>query len=366
MNRHVLTIVGARPQFVKASALSRVLRLSYESEIKESILHTGQHKDNEMSGVFFEELGLSQPDYQLNPAPGTHGVVTGSIMGLLDPLLSALMPDLVLVYGDTNSTLAGALGAAKLNIPVAHVEAGMRSGNMKMPEEINRIVTDHVSAINFAPSQNAMERLDYEGLGDTAQFSGDIMFDCINYFSDKALSLSLEETNIPSSFLSQPYAVATFHRQENTDDASTLGEIIRGLERVSRSVPVVLPIHPRLKLRMTEFNLFGKLGRNVLQVRPLSYLEMIKLQRNARVVITDSGGLQKEAFYLRVPCVTVRGETEWPETISLGWNSLCPGRAEDIEQAVLESLNSSGIEGAPYGSGNASAVIAKILSEFMQ
>lgn len=366
MNHQILTIIGARPQFIKASALSQELRSNYEGIITESILHTGQHRDNEMSAVFFRELGLSQPDHQLNPSQGTHGVVTGSIMGLLDPLLSSLMPDLVLVYGDTNSTLAGALGAAKLNIPVAHVEAGMRSGNMKMPEEINRIVTDHVSVINFAPSQTSMERLDYEGLGDTAEFSGDIMFDCINNFLDKAVSFSLKQTNIPSSLLAQPYTVATFHRQENTDDASTLGEILEGLERVSQSVPVILPIHPRLKLRMTEFNLFGKLGPNVLQVRPLSYLEMMKLQRNASVIITDSGGLQKEAFYLRVPCVTVRGETEWPETISLGWNRLCPNIAESIEQAVLEALTSSGTEGVPYGSGNASAVIAKKLSEFMQ
>jgi UDP-GlcNAc3NAcA epimerase len=366
LNRHILTILGARPQFIKASALSRELRSNYSDKITESIIHTGQHRDIQMSSVFFQELGLPQPDFQLNPSRGTHGVVTGSIMGLLDPVMIELKPNIVLVYGDTNSTVAGALAAAKLNIPVVHVEAGMRSGNKRMPEEINRIVTDHVSSLNFAPSQASMGQLKREGLGDTANFSGDIMFDCLNSFTENAMVTSLESAGIPLSLLNTPYAVATFHRQENTDSESTLTQIMQGLEMVSRSLPVVLPIHPRLKLRLAEFDLLSKLGPRVLQVRPLSYFEMLKLQKNSKVIITDSGGLQKEAFYLRVPCVTVREETEWPETISLGWNRLSSIEPENIVKKVFAALDAVGDEGYPYGNGKSSAIIAGDLWNYLE
>lgn len=364
MTLEVMTILGARPQFIKAAALSLQLRTNYSGTIREKVVHTGQHSDDFMSEIFFTELGMPKPDFQLNTSSGTHGAVTGSIMASLDPILIKERPDLVLVYGDTNSTLAGALSAAKLHIPIVHIEAGMRSGNLRMPEEVNRIVTDRVSALNIAPSSRAMQNLWEEGLGSTAFYSGDIMFDCINLFASRNLDLPTASFGVPEEVFSSEFALTTIHRQENTDDRSKLAKILEGLNLVAQDLPVIVPVHPRLKLRMEEFGLLEILENRVFLVRPLSYLEMIGLQKRASVIVTDSGGIQKEAFYLRVPCVTIREETEWPETIELGWNRLCGPHPAEIRKSVSDSIGVTGLEGSPFGDGTTAHSIAQKLMDF--
>ena len=364
MTLEVMTILGARPQFIKAAALSSEFHLNNHGKIRERIIHTGQHTDENMSGVFFSELGIPNPDFQVMPKSGSHGVVTGAMMVSLDPILIETQPDLVLVYGDTNSTIAGALSATKLNIPVVHIEAGMRSGNLRMPEEINRIVTDRVSGLNIAPSWRAMKNLEEEGLGGTAFYSGDIMFDCINLFLSRSLEKPMDSFGFPEEIIIGGFALATIHRQENTDDFSKLSNILKSLNLVARDLPVVVPVHPRLRLRMEQFQLLEILDPKVLLVRPLSYLEMIRLQKSASVIVTDSGGLQKEAFYLRVPCVTIREETEWPETIDLGWNRLCAAEPVEISKSVFAAIGVIGSEGSPFGNGTAAKSIAAKIIEF--
>ncbi len=364
MTLEIMTILGARPQFIKAASLSLELKANHDGAIHERIIHAGQHTDQAMSGIFFSELGIPNPDFSIKPQSGTHGVSTGSMMTLLDPLLLETNPDVVLVYGDTNSTIAGALSATKLNIPVVHVEAGMRSGNLRMPEEINRIVTDRVSALNIAPSWRAIKNLEGEGLGSTAFFAGDIMFDCINLFSSRSLESPTESFGVSEAVVSESFALATLHRQENTDDKPRLLNILMGLNLVAKDLPVIIPVHPRLKLRMEEFGLLEILDPTVIQVRPLSYLEMIHIQKKASVIVTDSGGLQKEAFYLRVPCVTIRDETEWSETIDLGWNRLCKAEPVEICNSVSAAIGVSGSEGSPFGDGTTARSIAAKLIDF--
>lgn len=357
----LLTVVGARPQFIKAAALSAAIGKISRDVIQEQIVHTGQHFDPNMSAVFFEELGIPRPSHQLPGTKGSHGVSTGGMMAQLDQILESERPDLVLVYGDTNSTVAAALSAVKLGIPVAHVEAGMRSGNMSMPEEINRIVTDRISALNLAPSELAMSNLQRESLGDTSRLVGDIMFDAVNLFSRHS-ALSDETSKLLGGLLiDKDFVLATFHRQENTDSDGRLREIWAGILRLATQVPVVLPMHPRLKLKLSELELLDPSLPGLSLLPPVSYLEMLHLQSKAKAVVTDSGGIQKEAFYLQTPCVTVRPETEWPETVQLGWNLLAPADSETIVEFVLAAMESKGMAGNPYGEGQTSDKIIDLL-----
>jgi len=355
MSLKILTVVGARPQFVKAAAFSRELQENFSSQIEEIICHTGQHFDSNMSKIFFSELGIPRPAYTLETRTGTQGKTTGQMMGDLDEVIQDTKPDFVLIYGDTNSTLAAALSASKLNAPLAHVEAGMRSWNRRMPEEVNRVVADHLAELNLAPSEVAMQNLATEGLGDTAHLVGDIMQDALEMLANP-VQLGLEGFAASNGFV-----LATFHRQENTESPERLTAILQGLNKISRDRPVLLPMHPRLRITIRDRGLESLLGPKVHVVEPLSYIQMISLVKQSNLVITDSGGLQKEAFFLRTPCVTVRDETEWVETVQLGWNSLCHADSDEMSSRAALMINSQGKDGHPYGPIGTGRRIAEIL-----
>jgi UDP-GlcNAc3NAcA epimerase len=359
----ILTIVGARPQFIKASALSLAIREKYSQRITEEILHTGQHFDENMSSVFFEELHVPKASYSLKLSSSTHAQMTGQMLPMIAEVIDTSSPDLVLVYGDTNSTLAGGLAAVKLGVPVAHVEAGMRSRNFRMPEEINRVLVDRISALNFAPSNSAMLNLDSENLGETSTNVGDIAADVVRRFEPKASISAALSAQINDQSLGGEYVVATIHRQESTDNQEALRNLVQGLNLIAQDTPVVIPVHPRLASRLEEFGLDGTFSAGVVRVTPVGFLDMLALVRGASVVVTDSGGLQKEAFYLKVPCVTLRSETEWVETIDLGWNRLSENKPASMLQAFRSAKGSTGELKNPYGKGHASE---KILDEVLQ
>lgn len=353
----VVTVVGARPQFIKAAPVAAALAAE---GIQEVLVHTGQHYDPQMSDVFFQELGLAAPAYHLGVGAGSHGVQTGRMLERIEEVLLQEEPDWLLVYGDTNSTLAGALTAAKLHIPVAHVEAGLRSFNKAMPEEINRVMTDHVSDLLFCPTQTAVQNLQREGVERGVQLTGDVMYDAILRYSQSASGLQalLAEDDLPSG----AYVLATVHRPSNTDDPDRLGTIISALGEVS--MPVLWPIHPRTRGRIEQFGLAPLLERcaNLRLVAPLGYLDMLVAERGAARIVTDSGGVQKEAHMLQIPCVTLRPETEWVETLAGGWNQLVPNLA-DLQVALERPLPTTPIDvPALYGDGRASARIADALA----
>jgi UDP-GlcNAc3NAcA epimerase len=351
----IMTVVGARPQFIKAAVVSRLIRSG--RDFTEILVHTGQHYDDNMSSVFFDELAIPKPDHFLGIGSGSHGDQTGRMLASLERVCLEAKPDWMLVYGDTNSTLAGALAAAKLQVPVAHVEAGLRSYNRGMPEEINRVVTDHLSTVLFAPTAASIANLEREGI-DSKKISvvGDVMYDAVTFYSGRAESSSriLAEHALDKG----QYVLATIHRAENTDDPKTLSSIVRGLNAVAESIAVVFPMHPRTRNSLQRAGASGDLSRNVKVIPPVGYLDMIKLERNAALIATDSGGVQKEAFFQRVPCVTLRGETEWVELVDLGWNFLvCAQDSGAIAQAVKQRLGTRGKDAAPYGEGDAGARI---------
>lgn len=350
-----LSIVGARPQFIKIGPLSDELRQRHQ----EILVHTGQHYDHGMSASFFEELDLPTPDYHLGIGSGLHGAQTGAMLAAIEAVLLKENPDAVIVYGDTNSTLAGALAAAKLHIPIAHVEAGLRSFNRAMPEEINRVLTDHVSTWLFAPSATAAERLGREGIVSGVHIVGDIMLDALRRHRERALTRSevLERLRLPP----QGYYVATVHRAENADDRQKLGGLVEAMSCLD--LPVVFPLHPRTRGRIVEFGM--KPGGNVRTLEPVGYLDMLALQAQAACVLTDSGGVQKEAYYLGVPCVTLRDETEWVETLAAGWNVL----AGTDPARILAAVRGRAREGNPpplYGDGTTARRIVSILSDWAQ
>jgi UDP-GlcNAc3NAcA epimerase len=320
--RKVITVVGARPQFVKAATVSKVFLAS--QDVEETIVHTGQHYDYNMSESFFDQLQIPRPKYNLEIGSASHGRQTGAMLSKLDEILEVEQPDAVLVYGDTNSTLAGALAAVKKSIPVAHVEAGLRSFNKFQPEEINRILTDQVASWCFAPTEAAVRNLlDMGRTEDVVHHVGDVMFDAALQFAASAENKS--EALQRNDLRNGDYVLTTIHRAENTDSPERLGSIINLLCRLSARINVVLPLHPRTKHLLDSQNLRRNLERSKVKlIDPLSFLDMIWLEKNARLVLTDSGGVQKEAFFFRVPCVTLRNETEWVETVQLGWNRLLP------------------------------------------
>lgn len=320
----IVTILGARPQFIKAAALSVVLKESFE----EVLVHTGQHYDSNMSDVFFEELHISKPDYHLNIGSGAHGAMTGEMLTQIEKVLEVEKPDFVLVYGDTNSTLAGALAAAKMLIPVIHVEAGLRSFNKSMPEEQNRILTDHLSGLLFAPTKTAVENLAKEGITKGVHLVGDVMYDGILHFAGiaKEKSTILETLKLRE----KAFILCTIHRAENTNNVDRLKAIFEALNESGEQI--ILPLHPRTLKYMSDYGI--TVSENVRIIEPLGYLDMVRLEDAAKKIVTDSGGVQKEAFFLGVPCVTLRGETEWVETVEDGWNVLVGASKDQILEAI--------------------------------
>jgi UDP-GlcNAc3NAcA epimerase len=350
----IVTVIGARPQFIKAGPLSIRLREQHQ----EIIVHTGQHYDYEMSGVFLQELSIPAPDYHLSVGSGTHGAQTGAMLTRIEEVLLAERPDAVIVYGDTNSTLAGALAAAKLYIPLAHVEAGLRSFNRLMPEEINRVLVDHLAAWLFAPSAQAVENLSAEGILRGVYEVGDIMYDATLLYSQRAERHSqiLERLNLNT----KEYCLATVHRAENTDVSERLRGILAGLSLLE--MPVILPLHPRTQGRLSLYEIDSAIP-HVCLIRPVGYLDMLMLIRHAACVLTDSGGMQKEAGYLGVPCVTLRDETEWVETVQAGWNILAGADPEQIQRAAQQQIaQERGDAPRLYGAGDTADRICNILS----
>ncbi len=359
-----MTVIGNRPQFVKAAAVSTKLR----ERADEVLVHTGQHYDRALSDVFFEELELPPPDHMLGAGSGTHAEMTGSMMNSLEPLVDEVSPDAVLVYGDTDSTLAGALVAAKAEVPLAHVEAGMRSFNRSMPEEINRVVADALSGLSLCPTEAAVRNLEAEGLGPTARLAGDVMADVALIFGPIADERSdiLEKLGLTE----RSYCVATAHRAGNVDDPDNLSKVIDVLARGAEEAPVIFAVHPRTKARLEAgIGLGGLEERGIRPVDPLGYLDITKLVRNSRAVLTDSGGLQKEAFLASVPCVTMREETEWVETVETGWNRLVGLDAGAAAEALAE-LPLPGERTSPaaelYGGGKAGERVAEELAGWME
>ena len=321
----IVTIVGARPQFIKAAPLSRELRKHH----KEFLLQTGQHYDQDMSGVFFSELGIPAPDANLGVGSSRHGAQTAAMLEGIERILIAEQPDWVIVYGDTNSTLAGALAAAKIRVPIAHVEAGLRSFNRRMPEEVNRVVTDHLAQLNLCPSTTAVANLEKEGITDNVHLVGDIMSDALTWGLQSSQGIAHELLS-SLQIAAGHFLLCTVHRSENTDDPERLAGIVDALNRLDERV--VLPLHPRTGKAIEATRL--QLKPHVRAINPIGYVQMIALASTARMILTDSGGLQKEAYWLGVPCVTLRDETEWVETVSNGWNLLAGASADRVVDAV--------------------------------
>lgn len=363
-----VSIVGARPQFIKLAPVSRAMNdtgITGGRSFDDFIVHTGQHYDSNMSQVFFDELDIPRPSINLEVGSGSHGAQTAQMLAAIESVLLEQKPDIVMIYGDTNSTLAGALAAAKLEIPIGHVEAGLRSFNRAMPEEINRIMADHVSDLLFAPTQTAIDNLVRENLAERAYLTGDVMLDAVEFNS----ALAEERSGILDRLDLQPqsYAVATLHRASNTDRESVLN-ILSTLNRVATEyLPIVFPLHPRTLSIVRGLESEWKAAQGLQIIEPLGYLDMLKLLRHARLALTDSGGLQKECFFLGTPCVTLRDETEWVETVSSGANVLTgtdPQRVCDAVEHWLRAENEVGAAAgpgaeAPFGDGKASAAIVR-------
>lgn len=358
------TIIGARPQFIKAASVSRAMK-SHSQEIKESLIHTGQHYDKEMSDVFFEEMKIPKPDHFLGIGGLSQGAMTGRMIESLESIFLKTKPDWILVYGDTNTTLGASLAAAKLHIPIAHVEAGLRSFNKKMPEEVNRVLTDHLSSLLFTPTTRGKENLLREGISPQKIIeSGDVMADSVFFYAKQAAK---EKIHLLKELDLRPksYVLTTLHRQENTDQPDRFREIVEGLFLASKERRIVWPLHPRTEKILKNENLFEKASRLLTLLPPLGYLDMLFLQKNALAIATDSGGIQKEAYLLKVPCLTLREETEWVELLEKGYNRLVPLSKEAIFEC-LTSKNDSSIEWETflYGDGKAAESIVKNLIQF--
>lgn len=352
--KRIFTIIGARPQFIKASVVSKAIKES--NTLSEILLHTGQHFDTNMSDVFFEQLGIPRPDVQLDIHGGNHGEMTGRMLLEIEKALLDYKPDMVMVYGDTNSTLAGALAAAKLHIPVVHVEAGLRSFNMKMPEEINRILTDQISDWLFCPTVTAVKNLTREGFSDKPVKMiqvGDVMQDAALLFAKSAIA--------PLAVLPEEYVLATLHRAENTDDPQRLSAIVLALNELHKNVsPIVLPLHPRTRKLISQLGL----QLNVKVIDPVGYFEMLWLLDHCQLVLTDSGGVQKEAFFFGKACVTMRDQTEWVELVEIGANELVGADTDIIIDTVKRNINRKVSDPDKlYGGGMASIKIIEQLSQ---
>jgi UDP-GlcNAc3NAcA epimerase len=355
--KKILTVVGARPQFVKAAAVSRAIRKS--DQIEEVILHTGQHYDINMSDVFFDEMNIPKPNHFLDINALGHGAMTGRMLEEIEKVLIEEKPNVVMVYGDTNSTLAGALAAKKIHVPVAHVEAGLRSFNMKMPEEINRILTDRISDILFCPTKTAVENLNNEGYSEIKDSKvclvGDVMYDAALFYANKPKNESLIEK---LGLKNTEFVLCTCHRQENTDNRECLKGIVDSLNEINQKYPVVLPLHPRTQKMLSSFNL----DLNCKRINPVGYFEMLELLQNCKFVMTDSGGLQKEAYFFKKPCITMREQTEWVELVEVGCNFLTGANKDLILEKVM-SVDKTQFDFSEclYGNGKTSELIVEEL-----
>jgi len=348
----ILTVVGARPQFIKAAAVSNIIRKEHE----EILVHTGQHYDENMSKIFFEELKIPKPDYNLGIGSGGHGKQTGAMLIQLEELYLKEKPDMVLVYGDTNSTFAGAVCASKLLIPVAHIEAGLRSFNMNMPEEQNRILTDHISKYLFVPTTSAVKNLSAEGITSGVYNVGDVMYDATLNFTQisKEKSEIMEELKLSEG----EFILATIHRAENTNDINRLRNIIEALNESGQNI--VLPLHPRTKKYMDDYGLVFK--NNIKIIAPVGYLDMISLEMHCKKIVTDSGGVQKEAFFMNKPCITMRDETEWVETVENGWNIIVGTDKAKILDGIV-NFKPNKAQQDIFGDGHAAEKISKIINK---
>tara|TARA_B100000925_G_scaffold216119_1_gene165282 strand:- start:22356 stop:23435 length:1080 start_codon:yes stop_codon:yes gene_type:complete len=353
----IVTIIGARPQFIKAAPLTLAIKRDYHPHIKETIVHTGQHFDKEMSDIFFKELNLPEPHYNLNISSLTHGAMTGRMLEGIEQILVKERPDYVLLYGDTNSTLSGALAAVKLGIKIVHIEAGLRSFNMEMPEEINRILVDRISSLLFCPSKSSVLNLKMEGIVKEVYEVGDIMMDSIELF--KKMKMVAKLKHIPSS--ETEFFLATLHRQENTDNREVLQKILQSLNDFAKKNKLFFPLHPRTKKKIEEFKLEKYLD-NMILLKPLSFFEAQQYLSQSNFLITDSGGMQKESFYHGVPCITLRKETEWTETIGEGMNYLLGNSYTDIKKIVNLHDRSKQYDKNIYGDGKTAYKILEILT----
>ncbi len=358
----VISIIGARPQFIKAALISRKLR---KNGINEILVHTGQHYDFNMSDIFFKELSLPRPDYNLGVGSGTHGKQTGKMLIEVEKVLFKEKPDLVLVYGDTNTTLAGALASVKLHIPLAHIEAGLRSYNKNMPEEVNRVLTDHCSDILFAPTDKTVENLKKEGITKGVYKVGDVMFDLALEVKRK-----VSKKKILSKYNLRPkeFILVTIHRAENTDIKENLENIWNALNDIANSdIKVFFPVHPRTRKALKNYNLIDRTSKNLIITEPVSYFEMIVLESSAKVIVTDSGGVQKEGYFFRTPCIIPRNETEWVELVEIGWNKVVGNKKENIVKETIKAFNrdTSNKKWIDfYGGGKASERIIEVLKNY--
>ncbi len=357
----VATVLGARPQFVKAAIVSQALKESQRFD--EFLIHTGQHFSANMSDIFFNQMGIQEPKYHLDINSLSHGAMTGRMLEQIEEVLINEKPDFVLVYGDTNSTLAGALAASKLHIPIAHVEAGLRSFNMRMPEEVNRILTDKISNILFCPTESATKNLASEGYNSETPkiiLNGDVMQDAAIYFSSIDAQLEKSTNEISSS---GDYILCTMHRQENTDDPIRLKSIVEALNKINESTKIVLPLHPRTKNALEKNNL----KFNFETIDPIGYLDILHLLKNCKMVMTDSGGMQKEAYFFKKYCLTLRDETEWVELVQNNYNTLVGASFDNILDTYQQFINKSvNFDKELYGGGNASKIIAQELIKYIE
>lgn len=349
----IASIIGTRPQFIKCVPISKELR-KYHQEI---LIHTGQHYDFEMSKLFFDQLCIQEPDYNLCVGSGNQGEQTGKMLIEIEKVLLKEKPNFVLVYGDTNSTLAGALASVKLHIPIGHVEAGLRSFDRMMPEEINRILIDHASDILFTPTKTAVENLKKESINDGVYLTGDVMYDALQHNIKIA-----EKTGILIKFgvKTKEYFLATIHRQSNTDNVENLSNILAAFSEIKEKV--IFPIHPRTRKFIKKYGLERKIKGNLILTKPVGYLDFLWLEKNAKKILTDSGGIQKEAYILKIPCITLRENTEWVETIEDGWNILVGTNKEKIINAAI-NFTPSKKQSRPFGNGDASKKIKEVLDE---
>jgi UDP-N-acetylglucosamine 2-epimerase len=351
----VASVVGARPQFIKAAPVSKEVRAHNE----EVLVHTGQHYDENMSEAFFRVLEIPEPDYNLEVGSGSHATQTAEMMRGLEGVFEKEKPGFVLVYGDTNSTIAGGLTAAKMGIPLGHVESGLRSYNRSMPEEINRVVTDHLASVLFCPTQTSVDNLAREGITRGVHLVGDVMYDVALQMAQAARGRNVAER---FGVRRGEYLLATIHRPSNADDREVLTGIVEALVKCGRTI--VFPVHPRTRRSLQAFGLWDALASSVKVLDPVDYLDFLALLMNAAKVVTDSGGVQKEAYFFGVPCITLRDETEWIETIEDGWNALVGTETEDILHAI-EHFNPSGTKSKSFGDGHAAERIARIIDKMV-
>ncbi|MGA2531541.1 MAG: UDP-N-acetylglucosamine 2-epimerase (non-hydrolyzing) [Candidatus Aminicenantales bacterium] len=366
----LVTIVGTRPQFVKAAVVNKAIkaynRRKQAPRLDEVLVHTGQHYDSEMSQVFFDQLDIPTPQYHLGVRSGRHGEQTAKMLARIEGVLIEERPDLALVYGDTNSTLAGALAAVKMNIPIAHVEAGLRSHNRRMPEEINRILTDRISSLLFCPTEASILNLKTEGIVRGVHRVGDVMLDA--FLLHKKVALKTSEVLRTLDLKRHSYCLATVHRQENADDPVRLHSIFSSFsELANERCPIIVPLHPRTRKSLLDNKLPMPMNRHVRLIPPINYLDMVALESQAKAILTDSGGVQREAYFARVPCVTLRDETEWTETVESGWNIVAGAKTEAIVRAFAKLDRADLPEPPPYfGDGKTSERIVKILAGLTQ